>query len=198
MEKVFEESYDLESAIKSLNELCLGSANRDIESATVKTDRPSQGIENNGSGTVTWPVSNLPKNGAEWVELLVNEMQSSSDIDDAKTRASKVLEALEKTIHTQAVVEGGNNMHKEIAMLKEQMEVLIRENGILKRAVAIQHERRKEANKSSTELQHLNQLVGQYQERVRTLEVNNYALSMHLKQAQESNFMPACFYPDIF
>lgn len=56
-------------------------------------------------------------------------------------------------------------------MLKEQIEGLMRENAILKRAVAIQHERQKEQEDRSRELQHLKQMVSQYQEQLRTLEV---------------------------
>ena len=56
-------------------------------------------------------------------------------------------------------------------VLKEQVEVLLRENSVLKRAVAIQHDRQKEYEEKSQELQHLKQLVSQYQEQVRTLEV---------------------------
>lgn len=57
-------------------------------------------------------------------------------------------------------------------MLKEQIELLLRENSILKRAVSIQHERQKEYDDKTQEVQHLKQLVSQYQERIRTLEVN--------------------------
>jgi hypothetical protein len=56
-------------------------------------------------------------------------------------------------------------------MLKEQVEALIQENTILKRAVSIQHERQKEYEERNQELQHLKQLVSQYQEQLRTLEV---------------------------
>lgn len=56
-------------------------------------------------------------------------------------------------------------------MLKEQMEVFVRENTILKRAVAIQHERQKEYEVKNQELQHLKQLLPQYQEQLRVLEV---------------------------
>jgi uncharacterized protein YlxW (UPF0749 family) len=56
-------------------------------------------------------------------------------------------------------------------MLKEQIEGLMRENAILKRAVAIQHERQKEYEERNHELQHLKKLVSQYQEQLRTLEV---------------------------
>ena len=56
-------------------------------------------------------------------------------------------------------------------MLKEQVEALLQENIILKRAVSIQHERQKESEERNQELQHLKQVVTQYQEQLRTLEV---------------------------
>lgn len=56
-------------------------------------------------------------------------------------------------------------------MLKEQIEVLLRENNILKRAVAIQHERQKEFDDKNQEVQVLKQMISQYQEQMRTLEV---------------------------
>lgn len=56
-------------------------------------------------------------------------------------------------------------------MLKEHAEAMLRENTVLKRAVAIQHERQKEYDQMNQELQHLKQLVSQYQEQVKTLEV---------------------------
>jgi hypothetical protein len=56
-------------------------------------------------------------------------------------------------------------------VLKEQLETVLRENAILKRAVAIQHDRQKEFDSTSQELSQLKQLVAQYQEQVRTLEV---------------------------
>lgn len=56
-------------------------------------------------------------------------------------------------------------------MLKGQIEATIQENTVLKRAVAIQHERQKEYQDKNQELEHLKQLVSQYQEQMRTLEV---------------------------
>ena len=46
-----------------------------------------------------------PTDGAEWVELFVKEMMSASNMDDAKVRASRVLEALEKSICARASTE---------------------------------------------------------------------------------------------
>lgn len=83
-------------------------------------------------------------------------------------------------------------------MLKEQIEILVRDNSVLKRAVAIQHERQKEYDGKNQELQHFKQLVSQYQEQLRTLEVNNYALTMHLRQSQQSSSIPGRFHPDVF
>ncbi|PIA42345.1 hypothetical protein AQUCO_02000059v1 [Aquilegia coerulea] len=173
IERALEKSGDLESAIKSLNGLRLGSAEGNFKSATITTDLQSQEI--NGGGVASSEdscASNLPKNGAEWVHLFVNEMTTASDMDNARARAARVLEVLEKSIRTQAGAEAADSLHKENVMLKEQMEVLMRENGILKRAVTIQHERQKEADNKNHELQHMKQLVTEYQERLKTLEVN--------------------------
>ncbi|KAG5523299.1 hypothetical protein RHGRI_035195 [Rhododendron griersonianum] len=117
--------------------------------------------------------------GAEWVELFVREMTSATSIDDARSRAARVLESLEQSISVQAGTEAAQSHHKVNVMLKEQIEVLLRENTILKRAVAIQHERQKEYDD-------------------RNQEVNNYALTMHLQQAQQSNSLPGRFNPDVF
>lgn len=57
-------------------------------------------------------------------------------------------------------------------MLKEHIEVLLRDNVILKRAVAIQHERQKENDEKNEEVQHVKQLLAHYQEQLRTLEVS--------------------------
>lgn len=39
---------------------------------------------------------------AEWVERFVQEMMSSSNVDDAKARASRALEVLERSIYGHA------------------------------------------------------------------------------------------------
>jgi hypothetical protein len=59
-------------------------------------------------------------------------------------------------------------------MLKEQLQVFVRDNLILKRAVAIQHERQAEHESRGQEINQLKQLISQYQEQVRTLEVSNW------------------------
>ncbi|XP_070669251.1 uncharacterized protein [Malus domestica] len=198
LERALEECRDdLDSAIRSLNELRLGSAAGQSDIASeANVQLQSQGaVSTNGEIAITDDPSvqnNLPTDGAEWVELVVREMMSASNMNDAKARASRVLEALEKSISERATAE-------ENMMLKEQLEAIIQENTILKRAVSTQHEQQKEFEDRGQELQHLKQLVAQYQEQLRTLEqVNNYALTMHLKQAQQSSTIPARFHPDVF
>uniref|UniRef100_A0A2P2MFV3 Uncharacterized protein LOC105122637 n=1 Tax=Rhizophora mucronata TaxID=61149 RepID=A0A2P2MFV3_RHIMU len=207
LESVLEEcGNDLDSAIRSLNELCLGSGHEDFVSPTIKSDAL---YEANGPAEAAANAEVLPSedasvpnhlsvDGVDWVELFVREMMSASNIDDARARASQALEVLEKSVCSRAGSEAAKSSHQENLMLKEQVQALIQENTILKRAVSIQHERQKEYEDRSHELQHLKQLVAQYQEQLRTLEVNNYALTMHLKQAQQSNSIPGRFHPDVF
>ncbi|KAG2613125.1 hypothetical protein PVAP13_4KG336800 [Panicum virgatum] len=194
LEKALESSGDdLDSAIKSLNELRLESTGLKSENGQHTVIQPS--VEEHLPAADNYQTSN---NGSEWVELFVSEMTNASDIDDARARASRALEALEKSIVERAGAEASQNLHKENMMLKEQLTVVLRENAVLKRAVAIQHERQKEFDERSHEVQSLKQLVLQYQEQVRTLEINNYALTMHLKQAQQNNSIPGRFNPDVF
>ncbi|TVU08287.1 hypothetical protein EJB05_41687 [Eragrostis curvula] len=212
LEKALEASGDdLDSAIKSLTELRLESTDAILSSTglTPENGHPAaihasvEGIPNGGLDAATEhppAVDNhqATNNGPEWVELFVREMTNASDIDDARARASRALEALEKSILERAGAEATQNLHKENMMLKEQLTIVLRENAVLKRAVAIQHERQKEFDERSQEVQSLKQLVLQYQEQVRTLEINNYALTMHLKQAQQNSSIPGRYNPDVF
>ncbi|KAL2458775.1 Ubiquitin system component Cue protein [Forsythia ovata] len=190
---------DLDSAIKCLHELCLGYEKGNSSTAETNVDMEKGAIPTSGEAV---PLedhhiqNNLPVDGTEWVDLFVREMMSATSIDDARSRARRVLESLEKSIGAQA--EAAQSFHKENVMLKEQIEALLGDNAILKRAVAIQHERQKEYDERSQEVQQLKQLVAQYQEQLRTLEVNNYALTFNLRQAQQSNSIPGHFHPDVF
>ncbi|KAL6223859.1 hypothetical protein ACLB2K_002716 [Fragaria x ananassa] len=199
LEKALEEcGDDLDSAIRSLNELRLSSAANKASVAASEANGQTQAqgaVAANGESSGQ---NNLPSQGADWVELFVREMMSASNMEDAKARASRVLEVLEKSICSRASTEAAQSFHQENMMLNEQMEALIQENTILKRAVSTQHERQKECEDRGQELQHLKQLVARYQEQLRTLEVNNYALTMHLKQAQQSSSIPGQFHPDVF
>ncbi|CAK7345402.1 unnamed protein product [Dovyalis caffra] len=208
LEKALEEcGDDLDSAIRSLTELRLGSA-ENFRTTAVKSDAadeanvPPQGVATTDAEAPPTEdpsvAAHLSMDGAEWVELFVREMTSASNIDDARARASRALEVLEKSICTRAGTEAAKSFHQENMMLKEQVQALIQENTILKRAVSIQHERQKEFEERNQELQQLKQLVSQYQDQLRTLEVNNYALTLHLKQAQQGSSIPGRFHPDVF
>ncbi|KAK4350235.1 hypothetical protein RND71_029548 [Anisodus tanguticus] len=198
-EKALEEcGNDLDAAIKRLHELHLvyADAKTVTDGEMDNGEKPTNGPDVQSEGPSLQ--NNLPADGAEWVELLVREMTSATSIDDARARATRVLESLEQSISVHAGAEAAQNVHKENMMLKEQIEVFLRENAILKRAVSIQHERQKEYDDRNQEVQQLKQLIAQYQEQIKTLEVNNYALTMHLRQAQQSNSIPGRFHPDIF
>ncbi|KAL8158722.1 hypothetical protein V2J09_000259 [Rumex salicifolius] len=200
LERALEECGDLDLAIKRLNELRLGCATNDMGTGVGHSDNAIEATEEAEVAKVLDGVSsedqvtptNMSPDGAQWVELFVKEMISATNMDDARIRAARALEALEKSISAHSSAEVAQNFHQE------QIQALLHENGILKRAVSIQHERQKECDSKVHEVEHLKQLVSQYQEQIRTLEVNNYALSMHLKQAQQSNSMPGRFHPDIF
>nr|GMD75262.1 CUE domain-containing protein [Ipomoea batatas]GMD76938.1 CUE domain-containing protein [Ipomoea batatas]GMD82780.1 CUE domain-containing protein [Ipomoea batatas] len=100
-------------------------------------------------------------------------MTMASNIDDAKARASRALEVFEKSIYANASETATQSFQQENLILKQQLEALLQENNILKRAVSIQHERQKEFEERGQEVNHLKQLLAQYQEQLRTLEVKS-------------------------
>jgi len=212
--KILEESLeasgnDLETAIRNLYKLRLESSVADLNSNEHKFENGTSCTQGNKtfadngnmestSGNQPSMVNNNPSDKSEWVELFVREMMNASDIADARVRAFRSFEVFEKSVLQSAGVDAMENLHKENMVLKEQLENVLRENAILKRAVAIQHDRQKEFASTCQELGQLKQLVAQYQEQVRNLEINNYALTMHLRQAQQNNSIPGRFNPDIF
>lgn len=56
--------------------------------------------------------NNLPVDGAEWVELLVREVLTAANVEDAKARLSQALEALEKSICANASAETAKSFQK--------------------------------------------------------------------------------------
>ncbi len=59
---------------------------------------------------------NFPSNGSEWVELLVNEMTTASNMDDAKSRATRVLEAFEKAVVSHVNAQGPHDFQKVVGI----------------------------------------------------------------------------------
>ncbi|XVF55303.1 hypothetical protein PTKIN_Ptkin06aG0026300 [Pterospermum kingtungense] len=131
---------------------------------------------------------------SEWVDLFVSEMASATDIDDARGRTARILEAFEGNItaNRRAAEE------IEYTTLKTYLRSLLDNNQILRRAVAIQHERNLEQEGREREVQHLKLTLSQYLEQVRILELNNYTLRLHLQQAQGSGSIQGHFPPDIY
>jgi len=65
-------------------------------------------------------------------------------------------------------------------------EDLAKENAILKRAVQIQSARLAEQGDKDKDIIKLREALAQYEQEIRTLQMSNYSLSVHLKQAQET------------
>nr|AFK33763.1 unknown [Medicago truncatula] len=195
---------DLDAAIKSLNEFYLGAAGGNsgtAEESEIDVNVDAGKLENDGNASASEnqsTLNSLPADGAEWIDFFVREMMVATSVDDARARAARMLEVLEKSISERARAEATDALQKENLMLKEQIEVLIKEKNSFKNAFRIQHERLFDYDNKNQELQHLKQLASQYQEQIRTLEMNNYALAMHLKHAQQSNGFQGHFPPDIF
>lgn len=203
LEKALEEcGDDIDAAIKRLHELCLGSSEGDSVSLNHVGGQLGQGgysVEEQALPPSDFSTRNtLPTDGAQWVELFVREMAGSTTVDELRSRAAKLLEALEKSIRTNAGTEVAENYQKENNMLKEQIQALMHDNIILKRGIQIQRERQKEYDDMNQELEQLKQLLPQYQEQLKRLEMTNYTLGVHLKQAQQSSSIPGHFRRDAF
>ncbi|MFQ6632073.1 hypothetical protein Gotur_008393 [Gossypium turneri] len=137
-------------------------------------------------------------NCPEWTDLFVHEMTSAMNIDDAKARAARILEAFERRVVA-------NKRAAEEVILKSFYFViklfsgnqLVYNNQILRRTVAIQHERNIEQEGKEREVQHLKLTLNQFLFR---MQLNNYTLRLHLQraQAQQSSSIKGQFPPDIY
>ncbi|KAK8512278.1 hypothetical protein V6N13_097071 [Hibiscus sabdariffa] len=131
-----------------------------------------------------------------WMDLFVQEMASATNMDNAKARAARILEAFEGSV----VANKRAAEEIEHASLKEHLRSLRDNNQILRRAVAIQHERNVEQEGKEREVQQLKLTLSQYIEQARTLELNNYTLRLHLQRSQQSSCssINEQFPPDIY
>ncbi|GMI71325.1 hypothetical protein like AT5G02510 [Hibiscus trionum] len=130
----------------------------------------------------------------KWTDLFVQEMASAMNMDDAKVRAARILEAFEGSV----VANKRAAEEIEHASLEEHFRSLLDNNQILRRAVAIQHERNVEQEGKEREVQQLKLTLNQYIEQARTLELNNYTLRLHLQRAEQSSSINGQFPPDIY
>lgn len=97
MEALEEHGSDLSAAMKSLYAL--------VSSAEEEKRAQDLAAANKETGTFT-------ASGDDWVALLVREVTQSSGQDDAKFRAERVLEALEKTLSARAHEEAGKKFQE--------------------------------------------------------------------------------------
>lgn len=144
------------------------------------------------------PVGPVGVDLSPWVETVLQQMAEATNMDEARHRASSVVHAL-----VGAVVESlGAKKHgdDEVEQLRAQAAELAKDNHILKRAVAIQNGRLQELAAKDGELAGMRQLCAQYQEKLHALELSNYSLALHLKQATSSADAQAhCHrHPDVF
>ncbi|KAK3226423.1 hypothetical protein Dsin_006285 [Dipteronia sinensis] len=167
----------IEDAIERLRALSFGDVNQRNKSeehgncASVpgeSTAACSQMSEESLGDEKTTFVGENVTDGSNWVDLFVHEMMNATDLDDARGRAARILEAFEKSLTANSKT---SKEQLEHASLKEHLQSLLNDNQILKRAVAIQHERHLEQEEKSREVQHLKLVLSQYQEQIRNLEV---------------------------
>lgn len=127
------------------------------------------------------------------MQIIVSEMSAASDFEDAKARAARVFQSFE----AQVQMAEKQAISGEMAALSAQMAELARGNTILKKAVQIQNARMHELADKDTQLASLQQALVQHQEKIRILELSNYSLSLHLRQAGSAP-MPQHRHPDVF
>lgn len=73
-------------------------------------------MEGDGNASVSeeQPALNnhLPADGAEWIDFFVREMMVATSVDDARARAARMLEVLEKSISERAKAEATDALQK--------------------------------------------------------------------------------------
>jgi hypothetical protein len=108
--------------------------------------------------------------------LCAQELAASTDLDDARRRASAVLGAFE------TAVKG------DVQSLRGALEAAQRDTTLLKRAVAIQQQRHHEAAAAAQqEADSLRTALAQQQEQLHAAQMSAYAMSVHLRQAMDGH-----------
>ncbi|KAE8814848.1 hypothetical protein D1007_07862 [Hordeum vulgare] len=114
---------DFQAMLESMLRLdCLS----DDDGATAPQDAPAQ-----PAAAADEDHAKIKQSAAEWMELLVGEMASAGSMDDARSCATKVLEAFGGAVCSRAV--------HVLADKDREVEKVRRQNTILKRAVVLQH-----------------------------------------------------------
>lgn len=85
-------------------------------------------LEDNGNASVPedQPTLNnhLPADGAEWIEFFVREMMVATSVDDARARAARMLEVLEKSISERARAEATDALQKVLILKPFKIHVI--------------------------------------------------------------------------
>ncbi|KAF8658511.1 hypothetical protein HU200_058967 [Digitaria exilis] len=173
-------------------------ADRSMESASSVTYAASDnGLNDALLSEVNQPVATIPTNGSEWAELIVKEMSSASDLVDARNRAIKILKLWEKSA-AQINPNEKLKVQKEHKIVKQMLGGLLQQNGVLKRAFLMQHNRLKEYQEMVQERSQFNQILEKYQKQIKALEEKNFTLSFHLQQVNQCSNTYSYRNPDVF
>lgn len=167
---------NIDAAIKRLGQLRLVA--EDAGTAGAGRGLDEAGTSRVEDETAASPRPSGPQTPDEWVDVLVQEMAAAKDVADARGRAAQVLGAFNKFATEQSAL-----ADPEKSAILSKLQELQKENHILKRAVQIQNSKLQEKQQHDQEVEQLRMMLGQYQEQVRTLQMNNYSLALHLQQA---------------
>lgn len=181
---------NIDAAIKHLNELRLCEV-ANCSAENVKLIATSPKVESMRAPDAR--TSPCPETPEQWVEALVQEMAQSKDVDDARKRAAGVLQQFNDFLSRKHGVDASS-----VDSLQHKLFEVQKENAILKRAVQIQNQRIQERAQQEQEIQQLKHMLAQYQEQVRTLELSNYSLTLHLQKATHTSQVSGQRPPDVF
>lgn len=119
------------------------------------------------------------------METVVTEMAAASDVADARARTARILQEFSKFVQESATQESA----KENAALKAHLATLAKDGTILKRAVALQNQalnaKTQELAAKEAELAAVSAAAEGLASRLKGAEAQNYALSVHLRQAAD-------------
>ena len=129
-------------------------------------------------------------------------MAASTDLNDARGRAARLLSAFETAVRSSGGgaggASGGGGGGGDDGGARAALDGALRENAILKRAVAIQNARAQEASAAAdAQVATLRGELAQHAAALAAAQLNAYSLSMHLREAL-SQTLPAGRNPDVF
>ena len=105
-------------------------------------------------------------------------MAASTDLGDARARAARLLSAFEAAVRARA--SGG----ADVETLRGALDGALRDNAILKRAVAIQNARQTEATAAAeAQVASLRAQLAANAQQLAAAQLNAYSLSVHLREA---------------